>query len=173
MNGYNAGNDDDKTGHGQICCLVDNGSRCARPAANACYNKRIQKIVTQKKLKLYLDNSVRHIYICDYHKGVIQSMRSKRKRRDSDDGSGSPDHENDLPEIDLFQLPVNTLRRYKRHFKIPTQPGLSKSQLADSLMKHFRTIPVVEKEALTYFIYMVKSHKSKLDNKPGDSASYT
>ena len=31
------------------------------------------------------------------------------------------------------------------------------------MMRHFKTIPVAEKEALTYFIYMVKTNKSKLD----------
>ena len=32
-------------------------------------------------------------------------------------------------------------------------------------MRHFKTIPVVEKEALTFFIYMVKTNKSKLDQR--------
>lgn len=27
----------------------------------------------------------RHIYICEHHKNMIQSVRSKRKRKDSDD----------------------------------------------------------------------------------------
>jgi hypothetical protein len=39
-----------------------------------------------------------------------------------------------------------------------------------TLMKHFKTIPVVEKEALTFFIYMVKSNSNKLDQKNGISA---
>lgn len=30
-------------------------------------------------------------------------------------------------------------------------------------MRHFKTIPVVEKEALTFFIYMIKTNKSKFD----------
>lgn len=30
-------------------------------------------------------------------------------------------------------------------------------------MRHFKTIPVVEKEALTYFIYMIKTNTSKFD----------
>ena len=30
-------------------------------------------------------------------------------------------------------------------------------------MRHFKTIPVVEKEALTFFIYMIKTGQSKLD----------
>lgn len=29
----------------------------------------------------------RHIYICEHHKNMIQSVRSKRKRKDSDDES--------------------------------------------------------------------------------------
>ena len=32
-----------------------------------------------------------------------------------------------------------------------------------SLMRHFKTIPVLEKEALTYFIYMIKTNSSKFD----------
>lgn len=74
----------------------------------------------------------RHIYICDYHKQVIQCARSKqqqRRRKDSEDDSGETD--NDLPEVDLFQLQVGTLRRYKRHYKVSTRPGLNKAQLAD------------------------------------------
>lgn len=34
-------------------------------------------------------------------------------------------------QVDLFQLQVNTLRRYKRHYKIQTRPGLNKAQLAE------------------------------------------
>jgi histone deacetylase complex subunit SAP30 len=147
--------------HQQQCCLVENGRRCARTAGNASYNKRIQKTVVQRKLNLHMDNSARHIYICDYHKNLIQSMRTKRKRKDSEDDSGETDSE--VPEVDLFQLQVNTLRRYKKHYKVPSRPGLNKAQLADSLIRHFRTIPVVEKEALTFFIYMVKTNKSKFD----------
>ena len=36
-----------------------------------------------------------------------------------------------LLQIDFLQMPVNTLRRYKRHYKLPNRPGLNKSQLAD------------------------------------------
>ena len=34
-------------------------------------------------------------------------------------------------------------------------------------MKHFKTIPIKEKEILTYFIYMVKSNSNKLEHKNG------
>ncbi|XP_015515349.1 histone deacetylase complex subunit SAP30 homolog [Neodiprion pinetum] len=171
MNGFSTGEEDSRGAADQICCLVDEGERCTRPTSNASYSKRIQKTVTQKRLKLNLDHMARHIYICEYHKQVILCARSKqqqqqqRRRKESEEDSGETD--NDLPEADLFQLQVGTLRRYKRHYKISTRPGLNKAQLADTLMKHFKTIPVVEKEALTFFIFTVKTNANKLDQKNG------
>ncbi|KFO30850.1 N-acetylgalactosaminyltransferase 7 [Fukomys damarensis] len=108
----------------------------------------------------------RHLYICDYHKNLIQSVRNRRKRKGSDDDGGdSPVQDIDSPEVDLYQLQVNTLRRYKRHFKLPTRPGLNKAQLVEIVGCHFRSIPVNEKDTLTYFIYSVKNDKSKSDLK--------
>lgn len=60
---------------------------------------------------------------------IIQSARTKRRRKDSEDDSNETD--TDVPEVDLYQLQVNTLRRYKRHYKVSTRPGLNKAQLAD------------------------------------------
>lgn len=164
VNGFST-EDDSRQGHDQVCCLIDNGDRCNNNAGNASYSKRIQKTVQQRKLKLARDDRVSHIYICDYHKNVIQSVRTKRKRKDSEDENGSLDGTEDLPEIDFFQMPVNTLRRYKRHFKLLTRPGMNKAQLADHVARHFKSIPVIEKEALTYFIYMAKNYKSRFDQK--------
>lgn len=187
MNGFSTGSgeedsrDSNKRSHDQLCCLIEfdqlieDGDRCPRPAGNASYSKRIQKTVQQRKLRLHMDSSARHIYICDYHKSLIQSVRVRqRKRKDSEDDSNETDRDTlslqerdqDMPEVDLFQLQINTLRRYKRHYKVPTRPGLNKAQLAETLMRHFRTIPVVEKEALHSFLYTVKSNKNKLDLKP-------
>ncbi|XP_005147232.1 histone deacetylase complex subunit SAP30L isoform X2 [Melopsittacus undulatus] len=129
MNGFST-EEDSRDGppaaplYGQSCCLIDDGDRCVRPAGNASFSKRIQKSISQKKLKLDIDKSV-----------------------------------------DLFQLQVNTLRRYKRHYKLQTRPGLNKAQLAETVSRHFRNIPVNEKETLAYFIYMVKNNKSRLDQK--------
>jgi len=145
----------------QTCCLVESGRQCARLAGNACYSKKIQKTVAQRKLKLHMNDNARHIYICDYHKDVIQSLRSKRKRKDSDDDDET---DSEHPEVDLFQLQLNTLRRYKKHFKVHVRQGLNKAQLADSMTRHFKTLPVPDRtETVTYFIYMVKTNKSKLD----------
>ena len=42
-------------------------------------------------------------------------------------------------QVDLFQLQVNTLRRYKRHYKLQTRPGLNKAQLAEVTTEPVRT----------------------------------
>uniref|UniRef100_A0A8D0BW08 Sin3A associated protein 30 n=1 Tax=Salvator merianae TaxID=96440 RepID=A0A8D0BW08_SALMN len=152
-------------GAGQLCCLRDEGERCSRAAGNASFSKRIQKSISQKKVKIELDKSARHLYICDFHKNLIQSVRNRRKRKGSDDDGDSPVQDVDTPEVDLFQLQVNTLRRYKRHFKIQTRPGLNKAQLVEIIGGHFRNIPVNEKDTLTYFIYSVKNDKNKSDLK--------
>ena len=68
----------------------------------------------------------------------------QRKRKDSEEDSNETDRdtlslqerEQDMPEVDLFQLQINTLRRYKRHYKVPTRPGLNKAQLAEVLLKN-------------------------------------
>lgn len=51
-------------------------------------------------------SQVRHLYICDFHKNFIQSVRNKRKRKTSDDGGDSPEHDTDVPEVCglLFQF---------------------------------------------------------------------
>ncbi|CAH2002419.1 unnamed protein product [Acanthoscelides obtectus] len=165
MNGFSTGEEDSRGPTDQICCLIENGERCAKPAGNASYSKRVQKTVTQRRLNLNIDNSARHIYICDFHKMIIQCARNKRRRKDSEDDSNETD--TDVPEVDLYQLQVNTLRRYKRHYKVPMRQGLNKAQLADALMKHFKTIPVKEKEVVTFFIYTVKTNANKLDQKNG------
>ena len=146
------------------CCLVEGGVVCPNPASNASYSKRIQGTVAQRQLKLELNPDSGHIYICDTHKTLIQSVRAKRRRRDSEESSEtSASASNGKDLIDLFQLQMNTLRRYKKHFKVTSRPGLNKAQLAEFLTRHLKTIPVVEKEALTYFIYMVKTKKSRLE----------
>ncbi|XP_017786184.1 PREDICTED: histone deacetylase complex subunit SAP30 homolog [Nicrophorus vespilloides] len=174
MNGFSTGEEDSRGPTDQTCCLLDSGERCQKTAGNASYSNRIQKTVTQRRLPLDRDRSVRHIYICDYHKMMIQSARNKRRRKDSEDDSNETDTvDTQLPEADLFQLQVNTLRRYKRYYKVTSRPSLNKTQLAETLMKHFKSIPVKEKEVLTFFIYTVKTNGNKLDQKNGLNSENT
>ncbi|XP_059157759.1 histone deacetylase complex subunit SAP30 homolog [Physella acuta] len=159
-NGFST-EDDSRSSHDQICCLIDSGEKCQRQAGNASYSKRIQN--QARKLKLTRDEVSPHIYICDYHKTQIQNIRTKRKRKDSEDDQGFHDGVEEIVEIDFYQMPVNTLRKYKRHYKISTRPGLSKAQLADAVASHFKTIPVKEKDILQMFFYTTKT--KRYDNK--------
>jgi len=83
---------------------------------------------------------------------MIQSVRVRqRKRKDSEDDSNETDRDTlslqerdqDMPEVDLFQLQINTLRRYKRHYKVPTRPGLNKAQLAEVLFTFIHFIIII------------------------------
>ena len=81
LNGFAEEESWSSKGNDLQCCLIDNGKRwvisclpnskwilqiighfeifrCTRPAGNASYNKRIQKTVAQKKLKLHMDETV-------------------------------------------------------------------------------------------------------------------
>lgn len=61
---------------------------------------------------------------------MIQCARTKQRRpKDSEDDSHEA--EVDSPEVDWVQLQVNTLKRYKKHYKVPTKPGFNKTQLAE------------------------------------------
>ena len=64
MNGYQSESEDNSPKPRQICCLVEDKERCKRSAGNACYSKRIQKTVAQKKLKLEAAESVRMAILC-------------------------------------------------------------------------------------------------------------
>jgi histone deacetylase complex subunit SAP30 len=160
MNGIDSSEDEKM--ENEICCLIDDGIKCKNAAGNASFSKRIQKGISQRKMKLMLDLRTRSQFICDYHKSKIQSARSLKRHqrttisRDSDSGT------DDEPDVDFYQLQVQTLRRYKKHFKVSTRPGLNKAQLAEIISKHFMTIPVKEKEVLAYFIYSVKNGQNNV-----------
>lgn len=49
--------------YGQSCCLIEDGERCGRSAGNASFSKRIQKSISQKKLKLDIDKSVSELFV--------------------------------------------------------------------------------------------------------------
>lgn len=75
MNGYQSESEDNSPKPHRICCLVEDKDRCKRLAGNACYSKRIQKTVAQKKLKLASADNVR-ICVCDRNLHVLSSIVS-------------------------------------------------------------------------------------------------
>ncbi|VVD00197.1 histone deacetylase complex subunit SAP30 homolog [Leptidea sinapis] len=170
-NGFST-EEDSRSNSDQTCCLLDDSNRCRRIAGNAAYSKRIQRTVAQKKLRLNIDLQARHTYICDYHKAMIQCARTKQ-RRSNESEDDSNEGELDSLEVDWSQLQLATLRRYNKHFKLPgcARPALNKAQLVEAIQKHFKYLPVNEKEIVTYFIYMVKTNGNKLDHKNGINAA--
>ncbi|UYV83914.1 SAP30L [Cordylochernes scorpioides] len=62
MNGFSTEEEVPKSTINQICCLLDDDERCRRPAGNASYNKRIQKTLTQRRLKLRVDSQVSYVW---------------------------------------------------------------------------------------------------------------
>ena len=97
-----------------------------QPSTGECWvpghQKKIPHIQGQRRSH---NKMAKHLYICDFHKNLIQSIWNKKGN--DDDGGDSPVQDIDTPEVDLHQLQVNTLRRYKRHFTPPTRPGLNKA----------------------------------------------
>lgn len=138
-NGNADTSDEEMSGQNEICCLIEDGNKCRRPAGNASFSKRIQKTV-QRKLKLSLDTYVsqrwhslafkifmtfnlqaRTQFICDFHKSKIQSARSKRQRSLRPGDSDSCDSDIDSPEVDFYSLQVSTLRKVSKKMFLVTQ----------------------------------------------------
>ena len=65
MNGFST-EEEGRSGHDQICCLLEDGERCRQPAGNASYSKRIEKTVQQRRLKLNIDQNVSVCLSWDY-----------------------------------------------------------------------------------------------------------
>jgi len=81
---------------------------------------------------------------------------------DDDDDGSSEQHTTVAPlgqMLQLHLLSASTLRRYKKHFRLNIR---AKQQLADAVLDHFQTLPVNEREILTYFIYTVKTCRNTI-----------
>lgn len=79
-NGFSTGEEDSRGNSDQICCLVDDGERCRRPAGNAAYSKRIQKTVAQRRLKLNIDPQVGILFTfltCSIYKSTFRRLALK------------------------------------------------------------------------------------------------
>lgn len=51
-----------------------------------------------------------------------------------------PSSQDETPEVDFSQLQMNTLRRYKRHFKVATKPSMNKAQMAEVIFQDILTV---------------------------------
>jgi len=151
---------------GATCCLIENGKRCGRPAISHVLSKRIQKNIQQKRLKIVQDPEAVHSNICFHHRQQLVTPSrpdAKKKQTDAAEERSKSAVSTRAPQVRLDQLSANTLRRFKKFFNLQTRPGMPKTQLAEMVQSMFESIPVDEKEIITYFIYTVKTKKNKLD----------
>lgn len=110
---------------------------------------------------------------------------STRVKSDDDDDSDNVDGHGEMSErmrakavakarLALGVLSMAALKRYKKYFRVPSRLGAgNKQQLVESIVDHFQTVEVDEKQVLTYFIYSVKTGKNHLDQhkNAGDSSA--
>eukprot|EP00126_Sphaerothecum_destruens_P008166 Sdes_comp20111_c0_seq1m13133 len=147
------------------CCLIDHKKKCVRAASNAIYSKRIQDAASEKKLKLTFDKKSPHLRICVFHKNMISSVRKEKKAAAAAAVLTGVPSQSPIPSsVDFNQLHVTALKRYKRHYKLPTRHNLNKSDLVDAIVKHFYAQPVSEMESVSLFVYIVKNGLNKLDS---------
>lgn len=154
--------------NGLTCCLMDSGLRCKKAAGNACYNKRIQKTIQQRRLHFFVDEEANHTYICESHKSTIQNFRNQQKSKEAKiDNMYNCENSKVLhTDINFFMLPLSLLRRYKRNFKLIMRPGSNKAQLAELVAKHFGKLHVDQKEVLTQFLITCKHDRVVHHNIP-------
>eukprot|EP01135_Chromosphaera_perkinsii_P006682 Nk52_evm84s554 gene=Nk52_evmTU84s554 len=146
---------------GITCCLIERKQKCLRNASSAIFSKKLQELVAEKrdKLKIGIDKRAGHVKICLYHKNLILTHKPKEKKTPST-SKKSVDKNFD---VDFNSLHVTALKRYKRHYKLPTRHNLNKSELVDAILKHFQAQPVSEMESVSLFVYTVKNGLNKLD----------
>lgn len=83
-------------------------------------------------------------------------------------GAATPPNDSNIPvslsaNVDLNQLTVVGLKRYKRVFKLQAKSN-ARPDLANAVNAHFDKEQVDEQKTVYNFIYMIKNKKSKLHN---------
>lgn len=81
---------------------------------------------------------------------MIQSARSLK-----------PSSQDEAPEIDFSQLQMNTLRRYKKHFKVVTKPNLNKPQMAEVIDMLYKIIYIYLIDNISHVMVYIHTLNSK------------
>ena len=70
-------------------------------------------------------------------------------------------------QVNFASLPMQTLRRYKKHYKSPgnrlEMETSGKPELVDLVTEHFRQQSVDEMDTVVLFCHCIKSNKSTRD----------
>jgi histone deacetylase complex subunit SAP30 len=62
-----------------------------------------------------------------------------------------------MAQLDFGKMDLVLLKRYKRHYRVRTKHNPTKAELAQSIARHFAALPVLETDAIPYFLYAVKN----------------
>lgn len=101
------------------------------------------------------------------HSASSSSIKPKHETAKNQDKSETSNNNQQHPAlvetVDLNQLTVPGLKRYKRVFKLQVKSN-ARPDLANAVNSHFEKQEVEEDKTIYNFIYMVKNKKSKLHN---------
>merc|ERR1712154_549130 len=89
------------------------------------------------------------------------SVKTNSKSKEFD--MSKQTQENLVETVDLNQLAVPGLKRYKRVFKLQAKSN-ARPDLANAVNGHFEKQEVDEEKTIYNFMYMIKNKKSKLHN---------
>eukprot|EP00040_Diaphanoeca_grandis_P023549 m.128312 g.128312 ORF g.128312 m.128312 type:complete len:116 (-) comp29325_c0_seq1:166-513(-) len=69
-----------------------------------------------------------------------------------------------FPEVNFGTLHMNTLKRYKKHYKLNDETT-NKAELVDVVSNHFKLQEVIEMDSIMLFSHMIKHKMNKFDQK--------
>ncbi|XP_076447011.1 uncharacterized protein LOC143284226 [Babylonia areolata] len=138
-----------------LCCVLDKGHKCDNPAGRAKLKGKAQHP------DLKHDESKSHNHVCTIHEALIKGFTRKGKQTQEQCSQKvfsrkrkRTQEEEDEPQVDFSTLSIQSLRKYKKKYKITHRSGVEKAQLEETVAQHFKSIDVVEGEVVTNFFKM-------------------
>eukprot|EP00123_Amoebidium_parasiticum_P014672 comp22592_c0_seq1/m.34613 comp22592_c0_seq1/g.34613 ORF comp22592_c0_seq1/g.34613 comp22592_c0_seq1/m.34613 type:complete len:158 (-) comp22592_c0_seq1:468-941(-) len=147
-----------------ICCVIDEKGRCETPAGITSFTKRMQRGAKQKKIDLRADETVGHSRVCAQHRQMLLTLRQQiePKKRKAEEGG------DEEIQVDFTTLHIQTLKRYKRHYKLNLANNVGKAELASAINRHFASLPVNEGRDVSAFL--AHAHKRRLKMQAAEAA---
>ena len=167
------------------CCIVEKGIQCTNTAITNVPIKKLQKALSQSDSNFTMKMNIQTPLICSYHKEAIQASRQTRRKRRAVAVDTKPNiqriaippqavhpplHSPPSPvddtnimdnlELELGHLQLGTLRKCRKYFNLQTRAGTNRQQLAENIIKHFRNMPVKEKEVIDNFLKAVMKRQN-------------
>ena len=67
--------------------------------------------------------------------------------------------------VDFTKLDMQTLKRYKRHYRLKTRQNVTKTELALAVAKHFASQTVDEADTISLFMYSARAGSLQYDRR--------